>query len=175
MSVAFPLPRNDLPDLTSIQTSRESRRADNEDSRNASCTWSFCNGQDKELPLLPDEEINLINLRSVSIKYGSQPIDGESDMEEAGRPCEIPGSAGNIALAVGITVMDLIVAAGVATANTMLCSQPDKVHSDNHLCILPPLMSMPLVGGAFGLTVLGVKRLVDAYREGNNSQGNPTA
>jgi hypothetical protein len=175
MSVAFPSTRNDLPDLTSIQTSLESRWADHEHGGSASRTWSFCSGQDRELPLLPDEEINLINLRSAGTKYGAQPIDGKSDTEEAGRSCEIPCSAGNLALAVGITVMDLIVAAGVATANAVLCSQPDKVHSDIHICILPPLLSVPVVVGAFGLTVVGLRRLIDAYGEGNNSQGNPNA
>jgi len=175
INAVFPSTRNDIPGVTSTQTSRESMEADREHGRNASCTWSFCSCQDRELPLLTDEEIDLLNLRSINTSYGSQPIDGESDTEEAGRSCEIPCSAGNIALAVGITVMDLIAAAGIATANTVLCSQSDMVHSDNRYCLLVPLTSGFVAVGAFGLTIAGVQRLIDAYRDGNSSQSNPNA
>ncbi|HEX8885172.1 MAG TPA: hypothetical protein VF797_11820 [Noviherbaspirillum sp.] len=178
INLAFQPIRNKVPELNSTGTTPGtpgSTLADNAETRSASCAWSFCSGQDSELPLSPDEEINLINFSSVGINYGSQPINGESPTEEAGRRCELPCSAGNIALAMGIAVMDLIVAAGLATGNTALCSLPDRVHDVNGLCILSLVTSGPVIVGAFGVTVVGVKRLVDAYRAGNNSQSNPNA
>ncbi|WP_194713727.1 hypothetical protein [Noviherbaspirillum soli] len=175
MSVSFAPARNAAPAYHSQETSRNDAQHETVDSPSASCTWSFCSGQDRDLPLSKDEDINLINLRDVNFKYGSQGIDSEPDPEEGWQPCEISALTAAKVHGVRNAVTGLVAAAGIVTVNAVVCSNLSKDPLGANPCTFLALASLPAVAGAFGLTAMGVKQLVAAYQGRNNAHDDPNA
>jgi hypothetical protein len=169
MSVAFPTSRIGMPDSNPAEIFRRSEQREAEDSHNASCAWSFCNGQDRELSSSPDEAFKLINLREVNIKYGSQPIDSDSDTEEGAQSCEVSDNVSETALSVHYITMGLVAAAGCCVIDAVSCRAFAKMSPDSDLCTPLVGMSLPFVATSLALSAWGVKRLVEAYKERNNT------
>jgi hypothetical protein len=170
MSVAFPRSRIDIPDSSPDEISQRSEQREAGDSHNASCAWSFCNGQDRELSSSPDEAFKLINLREVNIKYGSQPIDSDSDTGEAAQSCEISDRATRIVASVCATVTGLAMVAGCILLAPGTCESPSGHSSDDLACSTSVVLGSVITSG-LGLTLsaVGVKNLVEAYKAGYNT------
>lgn len=138
------------------------------DRHSARCAWSFCSGQDRELPSSADEEGNLLNLRDVTVKYGSQPIDSESDTEEGTRSCENPERAKKMAGHVGLIAFGLLTAAALVPVSSNGCWEPSNDSFAHNDCPLRLGSMLPLAALFLTLSVLSVKNLVQTYREANH-------
>ena len=145
MSVAFPASRNGVPDLNPADICRGNEQHEAEDSHNASCAWSFCSGQDRALSSPPDEAFKLISPREVNIKYGSQPIDSDSDMEDGGQSCEISDNVAETALSAHYITMGLVATAGCFAIDAVACRGFAEISPDSGLCTPLVGMSLPFV------------------------------
>lgn len=169
MSVAFSAARNVVPGQDAKEISTGMEESEVEDSHSARCAWSFCTGQDRELPSSSDEAVNLINLREVKVKYGSQPTDGESDTEESAQSCDISARTRELAGAACIAVTAAVVTGVSLTIGSTACLLQAKEDSKDHLCLLGMGQSLPFAVAGAAFCFAGVKQFVDAYRAGNNA------
>ena len=170
MSVAFPAPREGVPGRNLAASPKGMEQSEGGDSHSARCAWSFCSGRDRELPSSPGEAVNLVNLREVKVNYGSRPIDDASDTEEDAQPCEFSDVAAERALFVGYSIaMSIIATAGVFTVDAVACRSLSNGSSDPGMCTYLVAGSLPLAAAGVALSVMGAKKLVDAYKERNNT------
>lgn len=167
MSVAFSPCRTGLPDLHPNETALDIDRSDTEDRGNPNCAWSFCNGEDRELSASAGETFNLINLREVNINYGSQPIESDSDTDEATQACEIPDRVMRMAPYVALTTMGFLSTAGLLTLGSVGCWVSSQDSSDDNSCAITMGLSVPYVTLGLMTCAIGVKKLVEAYKERN--------
>ena len=170
MSVAFSASRKVVPGQEdSVESGNGVGQLEVGDRDSARCAWSFCSGQDRELPSSADEEGNLLNLRDVTVKYGSQPIDGESDTEEGERLCEIPKRVEKMAVHVGMIAFGLLTAAASLAVISYGCRGPSNEYFDHNSCPLALGSMLPSAAISLTISVLSVKNLVQIYREANHT------
>jgi hypothetical protein len=168
MSVAFS-PRDVVPSAYSIEGSEDGTKHETEDSRNASCTWCFCSGQDRELSSSQDEAFKLINLRDVTMKYGSQRNDTDPDTEESAQPCDISERAMEMTPSVGLIAIGFLTTAGLLALGSIGCLGPSNDSFNANFCPARLGVSLPLAAISLTLSVLGIKNLVEACRQDNNA------
>lgn len=175
MSVAFSAGRKVVPGADSMEGPKDTQESNVKDSHGARCPWSFCSGQDNELSSFPDEGDSLIKLREVQVKYGSQPIEGDSDTEEERQSSGMSESAWEKAGGACKIAGGLAILAGVVAATSWTCLHMEKKDPGFPACTYLWPLEAPAYLGALGMTAVGVKQLVDAYRGSNNTQRNPSA
>lgn len=169
MSLAFPSTRNDVPALDSNRISRDSSPAGEEEARSASCAWSFCSGRDNELASSSTEMSNLLGLREVKINYGSPAIDPEPDSQESEASCGISEIAWEKAGGAAKVVTGVTLIAGMVAASAWSCLDIESRQPDSHACTYFPLVGVIPAAAAIAMSVSGVKQLVYAYKQGNNT------
>ena len=163
------LARTTEPELTLLDTPGEHGQVNQADSQSKNCAWSFCSGQDSELPSSPDEEINLINLREVHFNYGSPVGDTDQEPEVHGAPCSISDATWNITGGIVKAVTGLaLTASAVAEAVWGYQMLNSKFPGEFESTFYPALMIGP-GAMAIGFTAWGVKDLVEAYKERGNA------
>lgn len=169
MSVARLQKRDVVPILNSMEEFHGKSKHETQTGRKAGCLWSLCSGKDHELSSSQDEDVNLVNLREVHIKFGSQAMDSASDTEEGGQSCELSNNVAETALSVAYITMGLVATAGVFTVDAVSCRDLSNQSSGPNFCTYLVAGSLPLVAAGLALSAIGVKNLVQAYKERNNT------